>query len=187
MLQSVEVTTQGDPLAMPLYALTTVPLIRKLSFVSPIKQVWYADDATAAGSLIHLRLWWDALVAHGPGFGYYVNSYKTWLVTKDSMAPQAKELFKDTAINITSQGRPHLGAPLGSRDYVDQFVRDKVSTWSESLLRLVEVAKIQPHVAHSAFTHGISNLWQFLCRTTPNVCHLYLPDWEDWASPPQLH
>ena len=66
MLQSAEGTTQGDLLAMPLYALATVPLIRKLSFVSPIKQVWYADDATAAGSLIHLRLWWDALVHSWP-------------------------------------------------------------------------------------------------------------------------
>ena len=42
--------TQGDPLAMSLYALAMVPLIRKLhSTVPSASQVWFADDATAIG------------------------------------------------------------------------------------------------------------------------------------------
>ena len=47
---SEECTTQGDPLAMPMYALGVVPLINALSD-DFIKQVWYADDATACGHL----------------------------------------------------------------------------------------------------------------------------------------
>jgi len=45
ILYSEEGTTQGDPLAMPFYALATVPLIKKL--VAPVTQIWYADDAAA--------------------------------------------------------------------------------------------------------------------------------------------
>ena len=45
-LFSQEGTTQGDPLAMAMYAITTVPLIEKLQSTNT-KQVWYANDATA--------------------------------------------------------------------------------------------------------------------------------------------
>ena len=44
-LFSQEGTTQGDPLAMPMYALATIPLIKKLE--GNYKQVWYADGAAA--------------------------------------------------------------------------------------------------------------------------------------------
>ena len=42
-------TTQGDPLAMPMYALATLPLSKRLP--SDVTQVWYADDACACGSI----------------------------------------------------------------------------------------------------------------------------------------
>ena len=49
-LSSEEGTTQGDPLAMPMYALAVVPLICQLKVKVPdASQVWYADDAAAAG------------------------------------------------------------------------------------------------------------------------------------------
>ena len=47
-----EGTTQGEPLAMPFYALATIPLIRKLS--AHVTQVWYADDAAACGKISDL-------------------------------------------------------------------------------------------------------------------------------------
>ena len=53
---SQEGTTQGDPLAMPMYALA---LIKELD--GHCKQIWYADDATAVGKITDLRDWWDKL------------------------------------------------------------------------------------------------------------------------------
>ena len=50
IIKSQEGTTQGDPLAMPLYGLSMVPLIMSLSSVQ-VEQVWYADDSAATGSL----------------------------------------------------------------------------------------------------------------------------------------
>jgi len=55
-----EGTMQGDPLPMPMYALALVPIINCLHGL--IKQVWYADDAAAAGLLAELRAWWDMFV-----------------------------------------------------------------------------------------------------------------------------
>ena len=60
-LLSEEGTTQGDPLAMPFYALATVPLIKELSSLIALK-VWYADDSAAVGSLDNIRLCWDRII-----------------------------------------------------------------------------------------------------------------------------
>ncbi len=64
-LLSQEGTTQGDPLAIPMYALATLPLIRKLP---DIQQVWYADAASGESS--DLWGWWDKLLSTGPAYGY---------------------------------------------------------------------------------------------------------------------
>ena len=84
-LLSHEGTMQGDPFAMPFYALATVLLIRHLDVVEDLKEVWYADDASATCSLTSLCPWWDALASVGPGYGYFANASKTWLVMKERL------------------------------------------------------------------------------------------------------
>ena len=119
-LQSQEGTTQGDPLAMPFYALATRPLIDALDKDLPdLRQIWYADDATAVGKLCDLKRWWDKLSMIGPSFGYYVNPNKTWLVTKEKCVSAASTLFGESNVNITTEGRPVLVlAPLSVNRYL---------------------------------------------------------------------
>ena len=64
---------QGDPLSMFLYAVGTLPLIQSLKGVGSCAQIWYADDASACGSLSDLRQWSELLLSKGPDFGYVVN------------------------------------------------------------------------------------------------------------------
>lgn len=52
-----EGTTHGDPLAIPFYALATLPLVNKLS--KKVTQAWYANDTNACGKIFHLHTWWD--------------------------------------------------------------------------------------------------------------------------------
>ena len=55
-IASTEGTTQGDPLGMAMYDLAITPLIRKLHSSCPeVSQIWFADDATSAGSCSHLK------------------------------------------------------------------------------------------------------------------------------------
>ena len=57
-IASTEGTTQGDPLAMAMYALAVTPLIDELRSRCPdVHQVWYADDATGASTCRNLRAW----------------------------------------------------------------------------------------------------------------------------------
>ena len=58
---SEEGTTQGNPLAMPMYATAMIPLIRHLT--DSVTQVWYADDACS--TLSSLCQWWDQLCKLG--------------------------------------------------------------------------------------------------------------------------
>ena len=160
---------------MPLYALATILLINRLSSVPDVKQIWYADDASAAGRLSSLRSWWDTLQSTGPGFGYHANSRKTWLITKEQHLSQAKELFQDSEINITSQGRPYLGTSLGSEEFCDQFVKMKVMEWQEELTLLAKIATSQPHATYAAFIHGFVHKFTYLSRTIPNKDHLLQP------------
>ena len=89
--------------------------------------MWYAADAAAVGSFEKVCLWWDQLVKLGPGFRYYPNAQKTWLVAKDQHNQNATEAFDSTGVNVTSHGRLYLGASIGTRAFVESFAKNKVS------------------------------------------------------------
>ena len=86
-----EGTTQCDPLVMPMYALATILLSDQLSGIQDVIQVWYADDASIAGSLTSIRKWRDSIA-----YGYHANDCKTWPIAKEKYLSKAKELFHDT-------------------------------------------------------------------------------------------
>ena len=173
VIRSQEGTTQGDPLAMAMYGLATIPLIRKLDGTA--KQIWYADDSAACGSIDQLRNWWNKLSAEGPAFGYFANSSKTWLVTKETHHEIATNIFAGSGVNITSSGRPYLGAAIGSEQFVEEHVKSKVGSWLSNITLLSEIAKSQPQAAFSALTHGLLNKWTYFSRVAPNISHLLEP------------
>ena len=166
-LYSQEGTTQGDPLSMPVYALATLPLINQLP--QSVRQVWYADDATAVGSVANLRDWWDSIKVLGPKFGYFPNSGKTWLVTKEEFQQQAVSVFEGTNVNITTSGRLHLGVPVGSKEYVDGVVSEKVDGWISEIKSLSKIANTHPHAAYAALVHGLTSKWLYMSRTLRNI------------------
>ena len=173
-LSSEEGTTQGDPLAMAMYALGVLPLIRDLKVFS-VQQVWYADDAAALCKLQQLREWWDRLISIGSLYGYFANPSKSWLLVKPEFIDAANSIFKDTNINFTSEGHRYLGSPIGSDDFSTSFIQNKVSEWVSQLMRLTNIAHSQPHAVYSSLTHGLFSKFTFLFRTTPNVSQFVAP------------
>ena len=124
---SKEGTTQGDSLAMAMYAIGTQPLIRRLDGIA--KQVWYADDSAAGSSLERLRRWWDLLKEVGPLYGYFPNCAKTHVLAKPEHTEAAKEIFKGTGITVSSEGKRYLGGAMGTASFLRQFVERKVNGW----------------------------------------------------------
>ena len=78
--------------------------------------------------LIFVRTWWDKLCEVGSQFGYFANSSKTFLIVKETNInlPAARAIFEDIGIQFTTQGKRYLGAAIGSADFVQSFVNDKV-------------------------------------------------------------
>ena len=159
---------------MAMYAIGILPLVDQLNSL-PATQVWYADDAAAGGKIEHLHEWWVSLKNKGPSYGYHANPAKTWLIVKKEYLPSATELFAHTGVNITVDGKRHLGAALGSRSFVESYVQCKVSQWTDTVRQLSDIARTQPHAAYSAFTCGLASQWSYLSRTIPGISDMLIP------------
>ena len=170
VLLSKEGTTQGDPLAMPFYALATITLLQRLPL--GVVQVWYVDDACAGGKLCMLRDWWDKLWELVPNLDILLMLLKLGLLLRTICCRSG---FSGSGIRITSEGLPYLGAANGSECYVNRFVADKVKGWAEEVTELSRFAESQPHAAYCAFMHGLSSRWLFVSRTVPSDSAVFQP------------
>ena len=139
-IDSVEGTTQGDPLAMPVYAVGITPL---LSLINPsetytedqhiseeqnkIKQAAFADEFAGCGKLHQLHTWWKNLVH----YLVYSNALKSWF--KSHCKTQADSIFADTKINITTEGRKYLGGYIGTSTSRDSYIKTLIQGWINQL------------------------------------------------------
>lgn len=164
-LLSKEATTQGDPLAMVMYAVASMPIVNELSSIPDVKQLWYADDATGMGSLNGPRNWWDKINILGGSYGYLPNAVKSTLLVRPEWLEEACRLFMDTNVSVTSESVAVLGCPVGSSSYVQSMVSKKIDVWCRKLKALAGIAMSQPQSAYCAFTHGLFGEWTYLFRT----------------------
>ena len=102
-------TLQGDPTATAIHAIAIIPLT--LMLVAEANQVdnttktaAYADDLTAAGTIMRLRNWWQTLCRLGPKFGYFPEGSKSWLTVKEKEVQKVQSVFKDTNIKNYYRG-----------------------------------------------------------------------------------
>ena len=173
---SKEGTTQGDPTAMATYTLGLVPLITSmLNMDNNIKLVAFADDLTGTGSIKHLHEWWAKLIDIGPKYGYYPKSSKSYVVVKEEQLEEAKNMFSGTCVNVTSAGKRHLGAVIGSQQYKDEYVNELVTRWTKELKVLSQIAEIQPQAAYSAYVHGFRGKFTYFLRTIPDISYCLQP------------
>ena len=170
----MEETTQGDHTAMAIYAIAIIPLI--LMLVAEANQVdnttktaAYADDLTAAGTIMRLRNWWETLCRLGPKFGYFPEGSKSWLIVKEKEVQKAQSVFKDTNIKITTEGQRHLGAVIGSETFKQKYVQEKIDQWIKELRVLCKIAWCEPQAAYSGFIKGFKHKPIYFMRTIPNI------------------
>ena len=63
----------------------------------------------------NIKNFWDKLATVGPKYGNFPKS-KSYLTVK-KLSNDAKTMFTDTSITITTDGRKYLGAVVGSDTY----------------------------------------------------------------------
>ena len=166
-IYSQEGTTQGDPLAMAMYGLAIIPLIKLLS-VDDVTQKWYADDGNAVGKLSNLRTVLDKIVSLGKFFGYHVKASKCQLTVKDEKLGEAQKIFANTGITIKAGARV-LGSVIGTESECKKFLEFQQNEQIKILKKLTKIAKTSPQNVYACYTKGVQEKLSFLARTTPNT------------------
>ena len=93
---------------------------------------------------------------------YFLNGSKTYVLTKPHQVEAAKEVFKDTGIVISTEGKRYLGGALGTSSFICQYVERNVECWVNEVEKFSKFTQTQPHAAYSAFTHGLSSKWNYI-------------------------
>ncbi|KAG0711346.1 hypothetical protein GWK47_020786 [Chionoecetes opilio] len=83
--------------------------------------------------------------------------------------------FSVSGVTVTKDGQRHLGAVIGTPEFKEKYVEEKVSVWVKEVGVLSDIAKTEPYAAYSAFTHGLQQRWSFVKRTIPGISHLLKP------------
>lgn len=101
-------------------------------------------------------------------------------MVKEEKRKEAKTVFSVTNVNITSTGKHHLGAVIGSQEYKNEYVDELVSRWTKELakkncrnstassvfsLRTWFSWKIQSHPCFFWFTSKLRHGKKFTCTT----------------------
>ena len=82
---------------------------------------------------------------------------------------------RDTTINVTTEGHKHLGAALGSRSFLEEYVGEKVDEWVNEVTKPADFAISQPQASYASFTFGLRHRWTYFLRTLPDIAELLEP------------
>uniref|UniRef100_A0A1X7V433 Reverse transcriptase domain-containing protein n=1 Tax=Amphimedon queenslandica TaxID=400682 RepID=A0A1X7V433_AMPQE len=200
---------------MFVYAVATIPLVRRLEDISIYKQVWYADDLSVTGDFNNIRVWFENLLRIGPEYGYFPEPSKSFFVVHASMISEAHSFFKDLGVKISTSCR-YLGGMIGCDTGINDFISLRVKEWVHHLELLSNIAINQPQAASAAMTKSMQHEWYFSKGCLPHCSchfqaiekqitssflpslfgcdsstkdHLFQQEWVHWASlmPPPLH
>ena len=173
-ISSAEGATQGDPVAMPIYAIGITPLLSEIKEPnSNVTQAAFADDLDGVGKLQQLLTWWNNIVEYGPLLGYYPRADKSWLVVKEYLFEEAIEVFSGSNVRITV-GHEYLGGFLSSIPGQTEYVRKKVDNWIRLVRALADIAKSEPQAAYASFVAGFCGRVTYFIRTIPNMSSMLL-------------
>ena len=123
-------------------------------------------------------MWWERIILLGPAYGYNANPSKTWLVVKPQRYSLAMEIFSDTGVNITCEGKRYLSSAIacnGTTSFIDAHVQSKVTQWVEEIDNLPTIATTHPQDAYAALTHGLTQKWSFVMRMIPSISNFFEP------------
>ena len=122
---------------MGAYVLGILPLIKfLLQFINlnemNVKEAVFADEFSIAGSLNSIKDYWDELTASSPKYGYFPKPAKSYLIGKE----QAQNVFANSRVNVTAEGKRHLCAVIGSTEYCGQYVKNLLKDWNNQFTTL---------------------------------------------------
>ena len=80
-----------------------------------------------------------------------------------------KTNLENTSIQITTEERKHLGAIVGSEEYRDLFIDEKITGWIDEIIKLLKIAQHAPQQAYTCFTAGYKHKLNYVMRTIEGI------------------
>ena len=101
---------------MSLYGVVLMPLVSRMCEMIPkALQLWYCDNAGAAGKALPNARCLDFLVKFGPQYGYFPKPGKSYYICKAKDEDTAHQVFESFGLDINySRGQQYLGGFIGS-------------------------------------------------------------------------
>lgn len=100
---STKGTTQGNPLAVAMYALAVIPLIKFGLLMTPL--LW--------DPILPCFIGGSTFFSMGPDLWVFLNASKTVLIVKSEHFDNGESISADTNIQVTVQGQKYLGVASG--------------------------------------------------------------------------
>ena len=103
----------------------------------------------------------SVLITIGPRYVYNPNPNKCVLITKNSeIQRKALEMFDKFGMEISTTGKRHLRAVVGSTDFKAEYMQGLVKGWLDDVKLLANIAKSEPQCTYIAMTYAIQHRWK---------------------------
>ena len=160
-----EGTIQGCSLSSHFYDIG-VKLLSEEMKCNNVKQIWLCDDLTAIGDAKALKTWRAKIEKEGHKYGYMINPSKCYMITKDTEAKQVfSQEISDNKIKA-QEGARYLEAPIGSKEFREEYAEEKLRQYNDKLTNLTRLAKTCPHSAYQLYQTHIKHQLTYMMRTS---------------------
>ena len=68
-----------------------------------------------------------------------------------------------------------MGAVIGSENFKELYVTQKVAKWVEDVEELAKIAQDEPQAVYASYTKAICHRWTYVQRTIPGIDNLFCP------------
>ncbi len=177
ILWSREDFTQGDLMAMVLYGIVLVPLVKILwhaflEFMQPL----YADYSALMGQhttntqCLKLSKW------VGPLFRYFSEPEKSWHIWHAEDEDAAREAFAKEGLTVWfSQSNCNMGRFIGLVTVMREWLAPIVLDLVFGIKQLVTVTVNYPQTAYTGMVVSLQAKWQYVCCIVLNMTLAMVP------------
>ena len=123
---------------MVAFALRVTPLIQHILEITSSnklysKQMAYTNNFTVVSSIKYIKCSWEQLNLFAGFFGYYLKASKSYLIVKSQYLETVNVVFRNTKVNLTSEGMQHFGTVIGNYFYKEKYVNELVTILKNQL------------------------------------------------------
>ena len=157
---------QGDPVAIIVYGIRILPLIKNLKREIPdVTQTWYIDNSRTLGTFARLETYFDLLTHQGLGQGYQTDPTKSVLIVIPENL-EAGKVFRARHGFRVCTGARYLGGYIGNDKSKLDWLRHRKLMWKKNINTISKTTRKYPQEIYAAVVRAIQSEWLFIQRIT---------------------